>query len=173
MNEQEKIKVEKKFNTFNEILDEMKKNKTWKVVISILIPIIGIYLLWKNKMFFVGTRIILSVILLFIVYLGTQNSGNSIMGIGNSINGTYYFEKDGYEGKFRISGNSYTGSWTYCINGDCEEGVEVYGVVKDNNLYVEPSYTQFNGDRRTLRGYIDQDGKLHYETGMGEMVLEK
>jgi hypothetical protein len=159
-----------KFNSLQEVISELKSYPIWKVIISVIIPLIGIFLLWKNKMFNIGTRIVLTVILLFILSYGYNNSG---IIPGSSINGTYTFEKDGYQSKFRISGNSYSGSWVYCMNGDCEDESKVSGSVEDNTLYQESEYTEANGTKGVEMGYIDSEGKLHYNTNIGSLVLEK
>lgn len=159
-----------KFNSFQEVFSELKSYPLWKVIVSVIIPLIGIIILWKNKMFNIGTRIVITIFLLFLLSYGFNNSTTLS---GNSINGTYSFEKDGYQSNFRISGNSYEGSWVYCINGNCEDESTVKGSVENNTLYQESEYTESSGTKGVEMGYIDTEGKLHYNTNIGTLILEK
>lgn len=165
-----------KFDSLQIVVNKLKSFSRWKVIISILIPIIGIVVLWKNKMFKVGTRIVFTFLLLNITYIFYINSNSisseSKSSFGNSVNGKYVFDNGEYYGEFRIRGDSFQGFYGICFNGDCDRDVTMEGIVKDYELFQEPLYSQL-GEQNSYRGYINKSGKLHIITGMGEMILEK
>ena len=155
----------------NEIFEELKKYPRWVTAVSILIPFIGLYFIWKKKLFVFNTRIIVTIILLSLLTLGYKNSG-SIPGSrflpGLSSNGTY--KGDNGNIYIIISGSSYSGQ--YIDNFGEPHGFK--GVLKDNELFIQPDFSQSGGDRRTMRGYVDDEtGELNYDVGFGRIILER
>jgi hypothetical protein len=157
----------------NEIFEELKKYPKWVTIVSILIPFVGLYFIWKNKLFVFNTRIIVTVILLVLLTLGYNNSG-SIPGSrflpGLSYNGTYEGVTDNGDISVVISGSSYSGKYIN-MSGEPER---FYGVVKHNDLYSEPDFSQYGEGQLSQKGWIDTEkGEVHYWGGNKMFILKR